>query len=98
VARLPRSLDQAQISQQCRAAPSPALLKGIEEFNQRRFFECHETLEDLWTAEHGPVRYLYQGILQVGVAFYHLSRRNWHGAVTMLRSGQHYLEIGRAHV
>src|SRR5262249_5707698 len=30
---------------------SPALLRAIAQFNTREFFECHETLEILWTLE-----------------------------------------------
>ena len=34
---------------------------------------------------------LYQGILQIGVAFHHLTRRNYHGVVYMLTQGSTYL-------
>ena len=33
------------------------------------------------------VRFLYQGILQVGVGFYHLQNGNWRGATGVLRNG-----------
>jgi hypothetical protein len=33
------------------------------------------------------VRFLYQGILQVGVGFYHQENGNWRGATGLLRSG-----------
>lgn len=33
------------------------------------------------------VRFLYQGILQVGVGFYHLGNGNWRGATGLLRNG-----------
>lgn len=33
------------------------------------------------------VRFLYQGILQVGVGFYHLQNGNWRGATALLRRG-----------
>lgn len=61
--------------------------KGIEEFNKGEFFECHEYLEDAWMEEPGRVRFLYQGILQVGVGFYHQQNGNWRGATGVLRSG-----------
>lgn len=79
----------------CAEPPPPLLVRGIEEFNAREFFECHETLEVLWRSEPHPVRYLYQGILQVGVGFYHLGRGNHHGAVTKLRTGCELLEFYR---
>jgi predicted metal-dependent hydrolase len=33
------------------------------------------------------VRFLYQGILQIGVGFYHLQNGNWRGATGLLRNG-----------
>ena len=61
--------------------------RGIEEFNKGEFFECHEFLEDAWMEEPGRVRFLYQGILQVGVGFYHQQNGNWRGATGVLRGG-----------
>src|SRR5919198_1184370 len=77
----------------CSDPPPPLLVKGVREFNAREFFECHETLEELWRAEEGLIRYLYQGILHVGVGYYHLLRRNHHGAITKLGTGVRLLEF-----
>jgi len=63
------------------------VLKGIEEFNRGEFYECHEHLEDAWREESRQVRFLYQGILQVGVGFYHQQNGNWRGATGLLKSG-----------
>ena len=63
------------------------VLKGIEEFNKGEFYECHEYLEEAWMQEPRRVRFLYQGILQVGVGFYHLGNGNWRGATSLLRNG-----------
>jgi predicted metal-dependent hydrolase len=72
--------------------PPPALLvEGIAQFNRGEFFEQHETLELLWRAERRDIRYFYQGILQIGVAFHHLRRLNHHGTVYMLTRGPRYL-------
>jgi predicted metal-dependent hydrolase len=75
----------------CDEPPPPALLEGVAQFNRADFFEQHETLELLWRAERRNVRYLYQGILQIGVAFHHLRRLNHHGTVYMLTRGAAYL-------
>lgn len=72
-------------------APPPALLLGIEQFNRREYFACHETLEALWNAEPHPIRVLYKGILQVGVGCYHLLRGNYYGTMVKLQSGADYL-------
>ncbi len=76
----------------CGEPPSPALRHAVAQFNQREYFECHETLEAIWNAEPGPIRVLYKGILQVGVGCYHLLRGNYRGAVIKLQSGADYLE------
>jgi len=76
----------------CHELPPPQLLEGVEQFNRGEYFEQHETLEVLWRVETRPVRRLYQGILQIGVAFYHLQRHNYHGVVYMLTRGSAHLE------
>ncbi len=78
-------------SARCAEAPPAGLLAGIAQFNTGEYWECHETLEALWRPEPDHIRYLYQGILQIGVGFYHLRRGNWRGAVNKLRSGIDYL-------
>jgi uncharacterized protein len=73
--------------------PPPALLRaGIEQFNRGEYFEQHETLELLWRAERDEVRYLYQGILLVGVGLYHLKRGNSRGAVAKLAAAVRFLQ------
>ena len=81
----------------CEEQPPPELLHGIEQFNQREYFECHETLEHLWNREPRPIRTLYKGILQVGVGCYHLLRGNYRGALAKLHSGADYLELFAPH-
>jgi predicted metal-dependent hydrolase len=75
----------------CLQSPSPALLKALEEFNQGLYYECHDTLEEMWMAEPRPVRTLYQGILQIGVAFYHLRNGRFRPVCVLLRGGSKYL-------
>lgn len=82
----------ANLIARCDDPPPAALLLGIEQFNKREYFECHETLEALWNNEPGPIRVLAKGILQVGVGCYHLLRGNYRGAVLKLASGANYLE------
>jgi uncharacterized protein len=88
LARMPQGTRAAT----CADPPSRGLRHGIEQFNAREYFECHETLEGIWNLEPGPVRTLYKGILQVGVGCYHLVRHNYKGAIVKLQSGADYLE------
>ena len=61
--------------------------EGMAQFDQGLFFECHDTLEDVWTGVRGPSRDFFQGLIQVAVGFYHLSNDNRGGAATLLRRG-----------
>jgi predicted metal-dependent hydrolase len=72
-------------------SPPSELFRGIEQFNRGEYFECHETLEDLWKAEPGPVREFYQGILQIGVALHHVRADHYQPAITLLERGSNYL-------
>ena len=62
-----------------------AFAKGVDEFNRGYFFECHDTLEEMWTGLRGPARDFFQGLIQVSVAFYHLDNGNRAGAESMLQ-------------
>jgi len=71
----------------CAGSLPSLVMRGIEEFNRGEFFEQHESLEAAWRAEPRPVRELYQGILQVGVACYQIERGNLPGALKMFERG-----------
>jgi predicted metal-dependent hydrolase len=60
-----------------------AFQKGVAEFNHGHFYECHDTLEDLWAGVRGPSRDFFQGLIQVAVGFYHLGNENPVGAARL---------------
>src|SRR4051812_24959221 len=68
-------------------ATDQRLVRGILQFNDREFFECHETLEEIWTTEHGPRRLFLQALIHHAVGFYHHQRGNSEGAQRQLRKG-----------
>jgi predicted metal-dependent hydrolase len=68
------------------------LRKGVEEFNSGKFFECHDTLEDIWRGMRGPARVFLQGLIQISVGFYHLNNRNLRGGQSQLEKGLRKLE------
>jgi hypothetical protein len=65
---------------------------GVEQFNRRQFYDCHDTLEAIWMEAMEPDRTFYQGILQIAVALYHLSNGNGRGATMLLGEGLRRLE------
>jgi predicted metal-dependent hydrolase len=66
---------------------SEEFLQGVEQFNKREFYACHDTLEAIWIEAAESDKRFYQGILQVAVGCYHLTNHNWRGAVILLGEG-----------
>jgi predicted metal-dependent hydrolase len=83
--------EQSLINRNCEQSPSCDLLRAIDEFNHGDWFDCHETLEELWKKEGGEVRGFYQGILQVAVALHHWREGNFEGAMSLLARGAAHL-------
>jgi predicted metal-dependent hydrolase len=71
--------------------------QGIEQFNRREFFECHESWEQVWLPAPEPDKTFLQGIIQVACAFHHELRGNRAGAASLLRRGLAKIEQFPAH-
>ena len=55
--------------------------EGIELFNEQKYWECHEVLEDLWIEDtQDSARYIYWAIIQVAAACIHYRDQNLVGA------------------
>lgn len=75
----------------CEESPPGQLLQGIREFNRGEWYECHESVEDLWIGSEGEMRNFYQGIIQIAIALHHWRNGNFGGAVSLLNGGGDYL-------
>ena len=75
----------------CEESPPGQLLLAIRQFNNREWYDCHETIEELWLGETGEMRNFLQGTLQISVALLHWRNGNHGGAVSLLASGVKYL-------
>jgi uncharacterized protein len=69
-----------------------AFARGVAQFNRALFFECHDTLEDLWSGVRGAPRDFFQGLIQVAVGFHHLERGNTAGAASVFAKALARLE------
>ena len=81
------------VASDCSGPLHPKAVEGLELFNRGRYFEAHEALESAWREETGPVRELYRGILQAGVVYLHITRRNYAGAIKVYRRSQKWLTL-----
>jgi len=57
---------------------------GIREFNEGRYFEAHDILEDFWQGYREPDRVLLQALIHAAVGFYHLDHGNLKGCRSQL--------------
>lgn len=87
----PSGRRKKQLIQKVISVPGNLAL-GCDEFNRGLFFECHERFEEIWQHEHGPVRDLYKGLIQIAAGFVHLSRGNYPGAERLLRTALGYVQ------
>ena len=56
-------------------------------FNDQKWYEAHDAFEEIWNYLDGDERQVIQGILQVSVSQFHLSRGNLNGATILLGEG-----------
>ena len=64
-----------------------SLNQAYELFNDGQWYEAHDALEDIWNTLDGDERQVIQGILQVSVSQFHLSKGNINGAIILLGEG-----------
>ena len=64
-----------------------SLQAAIELFNNQQWYEAHDAFEDIWNDLVGDERQIVQGILQVSVSQFHLSKGNLNGAMILLGEG-----------
>lgn len=59
--------------------------EGVRLFNEQKYWECHEALEDLWMEDRNdPVRYVYWAIIQVAAVCIHYRDHNLAGSRGMI--------------
>jgi predicted metal-dependent hydrolase len=91
-----RVLDPAVIEQlecDCQDDLPPLGKQGVEKFNAGEYYPQHDLLEEQWMHTEGPIRNLYQAILQVGIAYFQVTRGNHRGALKMLLRSVQWLSM-----
>ena len=63
------------------------LLAALNLFNNHQWYEAHDAFEEIWNNVDGDERLVIQGILQVSVSQFHLSKGNLNGATILLGEG-----------
>jgi predicted metal-dependent hydrolase len=72
-----------------------ALDRGINLFNEQRFFEAHEEWEEEWRLmTEGEDKTFFQGLIYAAAAFLHYTRRECVGAKELLSRSLSSLRAG----
>ena len=82
-----RVLDPAtaeQLDCECQEELPPLAVQAVEKFNAGEYYPQHDLFEEQWMHTTGPVRDLYRAVLQVGIAYFQITRGNHRGAIKML--------------
>ena len=59
--------------------------EGVRLFNEQKYWECHEALEDVWMEDRqDPVRNIYWAVIQVAASCIHYRDSNLIGAQGMI--------------
>ena len=61
-----------------------SLYEALNLFNSHKWYEAHDAFEEIWNSVDGDERQIIQGILQVSVSQFHLSKGNLNGATILL--------------
>ena len=61
-----------------------SLFNALKLFNNHEWYEAHDAFEEIWNSVDGDERQVIQGILQVSVSQFHLSKGNLNGATILL--------------
>ena len=64
-----------------------SLFVALNLFNNQQWYEAHDAFEEIWNYVDGDERQVIQGILQVSVSQFHLSKGNLNGATILLGEG-----------
>ena len=64
-----------------------SFLIALNLFNDHKWYEAHDAFEEIWNSVDGDERQVIQGILQVSVSQFHLSKGNFNGATILLGEG-----------
>ena len=69
-------------------------MRGIELFNERKFWEAHEAWEQVWRGREEDSRIFLQGIIQAAAAFHRvIERPSYLGALNHLEKAVKKLQL-----
>ena len=71
----------------------PELREGLRRFNGGRFWDAHESWEEVWLRWEEPDRRFVQGLIQLAAAWHHVTRGNDRGARRLFEAALEKLRL-----
>ena len=59
--------------------------RGLDLFNRRFYYECHDLWEEVWAEAKGKEKLFYQALIMSAVSLYHFGNENLEGALSCHR-------------
>lgn len=87
-----RDVDLDALKEACQGVLSELAAEGVQLLNSGDYYEAHESLEHAWLEVSEWEGYLYRTLLQVSVAYLHVEKGNYAGAVKMLLRVRQWLD------
>ncbi len=75
------------MNEEVRTSLKDSLCNALNLFNKHEWYDAHDAFEEIWNSIDGDERQIIQGILQVSVSQFHLSKGNLNGATILLGEG-----------
>ncbi|NIS82269.1 MAG: DUF309 domain-containing protein [Anaerolineales bacterium] len=79
-----RTPEYEALATACKGELSGLAKEGLDHLNAGEYYDAHEFLERAWMESPEHEGYLYRALLQVSVAYLHIVRENYAGAIKML--------------
>ncbi len=87
-----RVVDLDALNEACQGVLSELAAEGVQLLNSGDYYEAHESLEHAWLEASEWEGYLYRTLIQVSVAYLHVEKDNYAGAVKMLLRVRQWLD------
>lgn len=65
---------------------------AFSQFNEKKWYSAHDSLEELWYVADGQCRSFLHALIQISVAEYHLENNNLRGSILLMAEGLHHLQ------
>ena len=66
--------------------------RGVKHFNNHEYYAAHECFEEIWTDHKIKDRVFVQSLIQLSVAYFHITNLNKNGAISLFEKSVKKLE------